>query len=169
MNRIILTLLLMGGIYTAMRSVDTPTRAPRQSEVQGLAQVHDGDTVTVMGVRIRLFGIDAPEMDQICEMPDGSDWACGVWSRDQVRAVIDERDLRCVKQDWDKYGRMVARCYLGDQDLARVLAQDGIVFAYANYSRDYIVDEKAAAVAGRGLWQAQTISPAEFRRQKREN
>lgn len=171
MNRIILTLLLMGGIYTAMRSVDAPVPAPRAvpNEVQGTAHVHDGDTVTVAGVKIRLFGVDAPEMDQSCEMPDGSDWACGVWSRDQVRAAVKGRDLRCVRQDTDRYGRMVARCYLGDQDLAQRLVQDGIVFSYASFSKDYIVDEKAAAVAGRGLWRAKTMTPAEFRRQKRQN
>lgn len=171
MNRIILTLLLMGGIYTAMRSVDEAAPLPTEAEpvVQGLAHVHDGDTFTVQGVKTRLFGIDAPEMDQTCELPDDSAWMCGRWSRDQVQLILAGRDLRCVRKTYDKYGRMVARCYLGDQDLARMLAQKGIVFAYANYSRDYIVDEKAAAVAGRGLWRAKVIAPAEFRRQKREN
>ncbi|WP_456390314.1 thermonuclease family protein [Profundibacter sp.] len=167
MNRIILTLLLMGGIYTVLRSVDEPL--PVAADVQGRAHVHDGDTFTVSGVKIRLFGIDAPEMDQSCKMPDGTDWACGRWSRDEVRRILNGRDLRCVKQVYDKYGRMVARCYLGEQDLARMLVVEGIVFSYASYSRDYITDEKAAAVAGRGLWQAKVMSPAEFRRQKRQN
>lgn len=167
MNRIILTLLLMGGIYTVMRGVDVPAPAP--VDVQGRAHVHDGDTFTVAGVRIRLFGIDAPEMEQTCEMPDGSDWACGRWSRDEVRRILAGRDLRCVKQVWDKYGRMVARCYLEDQDLARMLVLEGIVFSYASFSRDYIADEKTATVAGRGLWQAKVMAPAEFRRQKRQN
>lgn len=167
MNQIILTLLLMGGIYTVMRGVDAP--APVTADVQGRAHVHDGDTFTVSGVKIRLFGIDAPEMDQNCKMPDGSDWACGRWSRDEVRRILNGRDLRCVKRVYDKYGRMVARCYLGEQDLARMLVVEGIVFSYASFSRDNIMDEKAAAVAGRGLWQAKVMSPAEFRRQKRQN
>lgn len=166
MNRWIYTLLLAGGIYTAMRSVDL---LPAQADVQGSAYVHDGDTFTVAGTKIRLFGVDAPEMDQTCEMPDGSDWACGRWSRDQVRDILKGRDLRCVKRVYDKYGRMVARCYLEDQDLAKMLVRDGIVFSYASFSRDYIKVEKAAAVAGRGLWVAKVMSPAEFRRSKREN
>lgn len=171
MNRIILTLLLMGGIYTAMRSVDISVPPPIEglAEVQGRAQVHDGDTFTIRGVKIRLFGVDAPEMDQTCELPDNSAWACGLWSRDEVRAVLEGQDLRCVKQVYDRYGRMVARCYLGDRDLAKILVRDGIVFSYASFSRDYIIDEKAAAVAGRGLWQAKVMPPAEFRRQKRQN
>ena len=166
MNRLIYVLLLAGGIYTAMRSVDEP---PADGVVQGRAHVHDGDTFTVSGVKIRLFGVDAPEMDQTCKMPDGSDWACGRWSRDQVREMLKGQELRCVKRVFDKYGRMVARCYLGKQDLAEMLVRDGIVFSYASFSRDYISVEKTAAVAGRGLWVAKVISPAEFRRQKREN
>lgn len=171
MVRIVLTLVLMAGIYTLMRGVDTPrpVTPPVTRDVQGVAHVHDGDTFTVAGVKIRLFGVDAPEMDQGCRRPDGSDWACGRWTTDQVRRLLDGRDLRCVKETYDTYGRMVARCYLGQQDLAKTLVRDGVVFAYARYSSDYLADEAAAQSAKRGLWAAQTIAPAEFRRQKREN
>lgn len=167
MKRIILTLLLMGGIYTAMRSYDEPVSVA--ADVQGVASVHDGDTFTVAGIKIRLFGVDAPEMAQTCQMPDGSDWACGRWSRDEVRRILAGVDLRCVKQDRDKYGRMVARCYLQDQDLAEQLVREGIVFSYAQYSHDYLAVEKTAKAARIGLWQATTTPPAEYRRQKREN
>ncbi|MCK4711855.1 MAG: thermonuclease family protein, partial [Marinosulfonomonas sp.] len=60
-------------------------------------------------------------------------------------------------------------CYLEGQDLAQMLVRGGIVFSYASFSRDYIAVEKAAAVAGRGLWVAKVVPPAEFRRAKREN
>ena len=165
MNKYVYVLLLSVAIYTVMNNAGVP---PRQ-QVQGRAHVHDGDTFTVAGVKIRLFGVDAPEYGQTCKMPDGSDWACGIWSRDQLRRLLKGRELRCVKRTYDKYGRMVARCYLGDRDLAELLVRDGIVFSYAAFSRDYIAAEKQAAVAGRGLWQAEVMSPAEFRRQKRQN
>ena len=45
-------------------------------EITGPARVIDGDTIEVAGERIRLHGIDAPEMDQTCEWPD-STIACG--------------------------------------------------------------------------------------------
>lgn len=171
MNRIILTLLLMGGIYTVMRGIDVPqvSDGSQPADVVGVAHVHDGDSLTIAGVKIRLFGVDAPEMDQNCQRPDGSDWDCGRWSRDEVRRITKGADLRCVRQDTDKYGRMVARCFLGDQDLAEQLVRDGVVFSYPQYSHDYIALEKTARGARRGLWAAKTIAPAEFRRQKREN
>ena len=161
MNRFILTLLLAGGIYTAMRNAEVPTL---DAGLQGQAFVHDGDTLTLAGIKIWLFGVDAPELDQTCKLPDGSDWDCGRWSRDQLRSILSAQELHCVKQAYDKYGRMVARCYLDGQDLAEMLVRDGIVFSYASFSREYISVEKTAAVAGRGLWAAKVIPPDEFRR-----
>ena len=92
--RIILTLMLMGGIYTVMRSVDEPQAII--ADVQGRAHVHDGDTITVTGVKIRLFGIDAPEYDQTCKMPDGTDWACGRWSRGSPLRCLARRRRSCL-------------------------------------------------------------------------
>ncbi|AXX98435.1 hypothetical protein [Profundibacter amoris] len=52
MNKYVYVLLLSVAIYTVMNNAGAP---PRQ-QVQGVAHVHDGDTFTVAGVKIRLFG-----------------------------------------------------------------------------------------------------------------
>jgi len=44
----------------------TPT-ASDASDLVGQASIIYGDTIEVHGQRIRLFGIDAPEHDQLCE------------------------------------------------------------------------------------------------------
>jgi endonuclease YncB( thermonuclease family) len=48
-----------------------------QEPITGVASVIDGDTIEIHGVRIRFFGIDAPEGGQQCRRPDGSSWRCG--------------------------------------------------------------------------------------------
>jgi endonuclease YncB( thermonuclease family) len=40
------------------------------NEFVGLASVVDGDTIDIHGTRIRLWGIDAPESDQLCRGDD---------------------------------------------------------------------------------------------------
>ena len=35
-------------------------------ELIGQASVIDGDTIEIHGARVRIFGIDAPESDQLC-------------------------------------------------------------------------------------------------------
>lgn len=124
----------------------------------------DGDTITVGQTRIRLFGIDAPEMDQTCVSPDGTEWSCGVWVTAQVRSLIEGESVGCTALDRDRYDRVVARCSFAGNDLGRELVAAGLAFAYRRYSMDYDLDEKGAAVRGTGLHAHQVQSPADYRR-----
>lgn len=48
-----------------------------RADVVGLARVIDGDTIVIAGERIRLHGIDAPEMKQTCKTRKGKEQLCG--------------------------------------------------------------------------------------------
>ena len=85
----------------------------------GTVRVIDGDTLDVGAVRVRLHGIDAPEIGQGCTNADGVAWDCGSWVAGQVRALIGGRRVRCETVTEDRYGRTVARCALAGQDLGR--------------------------------------------------
>jgi endonuclease YncB( thermonuclease family) len=49
---------------------------PSCADVAGEPTVLDGDTIVVAGDRVRLQGIDAPELHQMCTAY-GQDWLCG--------------------------------------------------------------------------------------------
>ena len=129
----------------------------------GPVHVIDGDTVDVGDTRVRLFGIDAPEQDQTCVSQDSAVWACGAWVTDATREFYDGKIASCMALDTDRYGRVVARCKVGGQDVARQLVQDGLAFAYLRYSRDYEADESRAAAGKIGLHASRVQSPAQFR------
>jgi endonuclease YncB( thermonuclease family) len=133
------------------------------ADPSGRVQVIDADTWDVGGKRVRLYGIDAPELDQTCEAPDGVTWACGAWATDQVRQRFHGQNADCERRDIDRYGRIVARCAVAGQDVGRVLVSEGLAFAYRRYAMDYDLDEKAAAVNDRGLHASRIQSPAQFR------
>lgn len=133
------------------------------SDPLGLVRVIDADTWDVGGTRVRLFGIDAPELDQTCDTRDGQNWACGGWVSAQVRQMYDGRRARCTALTLDRYDRTVARCFVDDVDVGRQMVADGWAFAYRRYSMDYDLDEKGAAINARGLHGHQVQSPAEFR------
>lgn len=118
-----------------------------QADIRGAARVIDGDTLEVAGVHIRLFGIDAPEMDQPC-----GDWACGRWARDELARLIGGRRVTCSDGAPDRYGRVLARCDAGRGDLGQAMVQGGAAFAYRRYALDYVGAERAARAAERGLW-----------------
>lgn len=130
----------------------------------GEVRVVDGDTLDVGTTRVRLHGIDAPELGQPCTDRAGLRWDCGRWVAHEVRMRIGARKLRCEVMDMDRYGRTVARCTLAGQDLGRRLVRDGLALAYRTYSMDYHPDETAAQRAGRGLHGHRMVRPDIYRR-----
>jgi len=140
--------------------------SPANADFIGTLRVIDGDTFDVGTTRVRLFGVDAVELDQPCFDSEGDEWACGTWVRSEVVKRYQGKLVHCQQGDVDRYGRVVASCSHKGRDIASELVQDGIVGAYAKYSSDYLEDEKAAAVAGRGLWASTSMRPSEFRSTK---
>ena len=45
------------------------TKASSIEKIEGVPSVTDGDTIKINGNKIRLFGIDAPEVKQSCKKP----------------------------------------------------------------------------------------------------
>ena len=129
----------------------------------GKLRVVDGDTLNVGGVTVRLHGIDAPETDQFCGGNGAPPWPCGAWVGNELRARIEGRQARCEAIETDRYGRVVAKCFVDGQEIGRQMVRDGLAFAYRQYSWDYDLDEKSAAVNDRGLHATGIQSPAAFR------
>ncbi|MBR2656326.1 MAG: thermonuclease family protein [Loktanella sp.] len=128
----------------------------------GTIRVIDADTIDVGGDRVRLFGLDAPEIGQPCVL-GGQTIDCGRWVSDLVKARFEGRNARCTTRDIDRYGRQVATCDVDGVDMGSVIVTEGWAIAYRRYSEIYDLDEKAAAVAGRGLWAAAMDDPEAYR------
>lgn len=132
------------------------------ADLVGQASVVDGDTIEVHGVRIRLHGIDAPESGQVC-FADGVQWRCGQQAALALDARIAGRTVSCSERDVDRYGRVVAVCSAGGEDLNAWLVAEGWALAYRRYSLDYVDEEAAAAAARRGIWRGEFVAPWDWR------
>ena len=131
----------------------------------GVTRVTDGDSLRSGRLKIRLFGIDAPELKQQCETDDGSSWSCGLAARDAMRDLAGSTpQLRCHLRDVDRYGRLVMQCFANGHDIAGVLVDKGLAFAYRDFSTAYVENETRAAAAKRGVWQGRFNPPWEWRR-----
>lgn len=130
--------------------------------VSGQARVVDGDTLVIAGEKLRLHGIDAPELDQPCGL-NGAVWACGDWAREELAARVRGREVTCEAHQRDRYERLLVTCRVGRTDLAQSLVRDGVAFAYRRYSTAYVQDEAEARRAGRGLWAGEVALPETFR------
>ena len=106
--------------------------------------ITDGDTIKQGGVTYRLWGIDAPETKQDC--PDG--WPAGRLATSQLQTLIKGRSVVCEATNTDRYGRTVAICRSGGEDLSALMVRSGMAWAFVRYSSDY-VDQEARAKSAR--------------------
>ena len=143
--------------------VGTRQRETVQADVAGRARVIDGDTIEVGAVRIRLFGVDAPESAQRC-LAGGRHWPCGEQATRALVRHIDSRSVACEERDQDRYGRIVAVCRYGGQDVNAWLVREGWAMAYRRYSSAYAGEEASAKVAKRGVWRGEFVPPWDWRR-----
>lgn len=95
-------------------------------------RVIDGDGLRIEGHAVRLWGIDAPELDQTCE-ENGRETPCGEDARFTLGALVQGGDLVCETKDTDRYGRTVARCFAGGHDLAGEMVRQGYALDWPRY------------------------------------
>ncbi len=130
--------------------------------IYGVAVAGDGDSLTIRGERIRLFGIDAPEFDQACTL-NGGQWACGQAAATQLAKLVTGKELRCMPTGQDAYGRTVARCTAGSIDVNRAMVAAGYAVAFRRYSSDYVSEEESARSNRSGMWAGTFAMPSEVR------
>jgi len=111
--------------------------------------VGDGDTVQARcgwhRYAIRVWGIDAPELSQ-------APW--GEQAHERLRELAADRLLQARVRDRDRYGRLVAQLYDGEQDLGLSLVAEGYATVYERYNRqgNYLAAREAARAQHLGIW-----------------
>ncbi|MDC9700749.1 MAG: thermonuclease family protein [Alphaproteobacteria bacterium] len=132
------------------------------ADIFGQAKIVDGDSLEIYEKEIRLYGIDAPEMDQWCGI-DG-EYSCGHDAKRALIQMIADNPVRCEDLGRDNYDRILAICYVNDVNLNAVLVREGWALAYQRYSMKFVADESDAKANRRGIWgQKPFINPWEWR------
>lgn len=117
-----------------------------------VGEVYDGDTLAMRcdngKLKVRVWGIDAPEMGQ-------SPW--GGQSRDRLQDLLSHDAIRVKVVDTDRYGRTVARLYDNEQDIGLALVRQGqaVVYSQYNNSADYRKAQEQARRQRLGVWSQQ--------------
>jgi endonuclease YncB( thermonuclease family) len=132
--------------------------------IQGtVTHVTDGDTLWVKpssggeALDVRIQGIDAPESCQ--------DY--GHAAQQALSRHVLHKSVTLTTKARDKYGRVIAKVSLGNQDVGAWMVKSGHAWSYHFHKSrgPYANEEKAARQAGRGLWgYPNAIEPREFRK-----
>jgi endonuclease YncB( thermonuclease family) len=155
-------------LLVAIALAIAPAAAGAADDLVGRASVIDGDTIEIHGMRIRLWGIDAPESDQLCRGEDSEPYRCGQKAAAALAALLYAvpRPVACVPTDLDKYGRTVAICSVRDPgpDIGHWLVSNGLALDWPQYSKGKYDDaQRKAKEASRGIWSGSFVEPWLYR------
>ena len=128
---------------------------PAHADVSGPACVTGGDTLVVNGkrqrtrcvggTRVRLFGIDAPELKQKCRHPSGREFLCGRAAASFLLEHVRSRAVECKDNSEDRYGRLLAVCFIDGKDLNARMVNEGWALAYAPFTAMFNFSGQPAA------------------------
>ncbi|MCD7897573.1 MAG: thermonuclease family protein [Planctomycetaceae bacterium] len=130
-------------------------------------RVADGDTITVMyhelPLKIRLYGIDAPER--------GQDFSRR--SKQCVEEMVLHKTVRVEFMGFDNYNRVIGLVSIGDLIVNQTMVERGMAWVFKKYCNDpyltrWIALEENARERAVGLWvHASPVPPWEHRQVKR--
>jgi len=123
--------------------------------------VIDGDTLMVLRgnkpVKVRLAGIDAPEIAQ----------PYGQASKDSLMAMVKDQTVQISSKAIDIYGRMVAVVRIGEKNINDEQVRRGMAWEYSRFNNNQVVIslQQQSQQEKRGLWAAaEAIPPAQWRK-----
>jgi len=153
-------------VFLALFCGGVANGANGESIVGRVVGVHDGDTITVLtaeknSVKIRLEGIDAPELKQ----------AFGSKSKAELSGLVFGKEVIVADKGTDRYKRTLGRVACNGADVNLEMVKRGMAWRYVKYSKEpaLISGEKEARAAGRGLWAEDKAIPPWIWRSKKNN
>lgn len=130
-----------------------------------VSEVLDGDTIIVQGHSIRLYGLDAPELDQ--NSFDGV--KIGIMSRDFLKNLIEGKEVTVEYSKRGYYGRIIGTVMFRGTNINLLILSSGMgIFSRYSKRKDYYLAGFHARMKRKGIFKTKGfLNPSEFRRKKR--
>ena len=153
MSRLIIILALL-----------SPLTVFAETEISGKPKLIDGRTLDFDGQQVRLWGLDAPDMDQSCFSPKKHfPYPCGASAFEKIGKMLRDQVLVCKGDEHDEEGRLIAICYSGRIEVNEQQVLSGWAVADTRQSDRYMRMQNTAKQFRDGLWRMVFVMPWEWR------
>jgi len=146
-----------------------------------VSKVSDGDTVQVITaegtkLRVRLYGCDAPETEQINRRTGAINklgQAYGEEAMQTLQTKVWKKNVRVDIIDIDRHCRMVSMIWLDNRNINLEMVREGYAEAYREYLKDpyrsqFLDAERKAKAERKGIWGLGNYErPSQFRKRLR--
>lgn len=159
-------ILVIGIVLCAVNADAAKKRTINAEWTARVVGITDGDTITVLTptleeVKIRLYGVDAPERKQ----------AFGTKAREFLASLVFGQDVIIHPTGRDLYGRTVAKVFINGRDVGLTCIEYGYCWWYRDYAKNETLYKKAQEKASKqelGLWADDNpVAPWKFRKAKK--
>ena len=102
-------------------------------------------------LKMRIAGIDTPEIKQTCEIEEGKSIDCGVLTKDYLQKLLETEPGKLVIKPIgvDYYNRKLIRLFMGETDIGKKMVEDGMSYSYDG---TYKIEETYAKENRLGFW-----------------
>lgn len=122
----------------------------------------DGDSINL---RMRIAGIDTPEINQKCKKSQLEIIDCGVLSKKYIKELFNNLPGKLVISivGIDYYGRLLVEVFKGEVNVGEMLVKNGMAYSY---KKSYISEQNKAKQDRVGFWSfyEPPIEPYKWRR-----
>jgi endonuclease YncB( thermonuclease family) len=134
-----------------------------QEVLSGPAVATDGQTIAFERVHVRLYGVAAPDAEQLCVDAHQAVYDCGSVATGELRRLTAGRKVTCRRRGLDRQNEIVALCFVGDLDLGREMVRRGWAVVDGDRSHSYDAAQREAKAARRGMWAGSFELPSRWR------
>ena len=174
--------LLILGLLTGLAPVSptSPSFAlePIRTVNGTVSIVSDGDTLQVTTpeqtqLRVRLYGIDAPETEKYDRYTGRINKPCQPYAKESRKALEDKIMGKKVRLDGiriNMHKRSVGIIWIGNRNINLEMVQEGYAEAYVErlsepYLSQFVQAEKESKLAKKGIWSIRDYErPSDFRK-----
>lgn len=125
-------------------------------DLEGQAQIVDGDRLKIGEADVRLFGVVPPQLSA----------SFGPQARALLDNLVTGQVTSCHVRDRDRDGRLLATCRVGTTDMGMELLRHGLAvtargsLTNTELAEPYLAAEQAAEIQHAGLWSVAITPPA---------
>ena len=133
----------------------------------GKARAYDGHTLLVDGHPVRLNGVEAPGLRQVCSTGARTTWRCGQKAFERLSALVRAGKVRCTVTSPAGHGAAATCSASQTKDIGALLVGEGLALPNRQSLGAYNSAASGAMNARRGLWIGPFTDPAKWRLENR--